>query len=263
MSALQVEGVSILAPGLAGWEASRAVLAGERPYLAEALPPLATTLLPANERRRITALVKLALHLAQEALVLAGRDPRDTRTVFASSGGDSAILDRICTTLSLPDRPVSPTHFHQSVHNTPAGYWSLATGCTQASTSLSAYDGSVAAGLLEAAALALAETAPVLLVACDLPPPFPLLAHRPLTAPFGMALVLNPLATGRRLAQLRVRPTAPEPATTLTDAGLEALRRGNPAARALPLLQAMACATPGRIILADDEDMAVSVEVEP
>ena len=87
---------------------------------------------------------------------------RDRYTVFASSGGDSEVLDKICTALTLPDRPVSPTQFHHSVHNTPAGYWSIATGCTQPSLSLSAYDSSFSAGLLEAAALAWAEAVRVL-----------------------------------------------------------------------------------------------------
>ncbi|HQA26294.1 MAG TPA: beta-ketoacyl synthase chain length factor [Candidatus Competibacteraceae bacterium] len=263
MSALFVEGVSILAPGLIGWNASRAVLTGERPYHAAALPPLTANLLPANERRRVTALVKLALHLAQEAVAMADCDPRTVCTVFASSGGDSEVLDQICAALTLPDRPVSPTYFHQSVHNTPAGYWAIATGCARASTSLSAYDGSVAAGLLEAAALALTEATPVLLVACDLPPPFPLLEHRPLTAPFGMALLLNPTATAPRLATLQVRPVGHRAPTTLADPDLEALRRGNPAARALPLLQTIACATSGRIILADEGEIAVNVDIEP
>ncbi len=113
-------------------------------------------------------------------------------TVFASSGGDSEVLDKICTALTLPDRPVSPTQFHHSVHNTPAGYWSIATGCTQPSLSLSAYDSSFSAGLLEAAALAWAEAVRVLLIAYDLPLPFPLSERRRIVAPFAVALLLNP-----------------------------------------------------------------------
>lgn len=262
MSGLYVESASVLAPGLAGWPASRAVLAGERPYLAEPMPAPTATLLPANERRRTTGIVKLALHVAQEAMSRVDRNPRETRTVFASSGGDSEVLDKICMALTLPDRPVSPTHFHQSVHNTPAGYWAIATGCTQASISLSAYDGSVAAGLLEAMALALAEAAPVLLVACDLPLPFPLSERRLITAPFGMALLLTPQPVASRLAVLQVRTTL-EPATPMDDAHLESLRLGNPAARALPLLWAIARPEQGRVVLGDDCGVAASVEVGP
>ena len=131
MNPLAVEAVGLMAPGLAGWTASQAVLAGQRPYVTEPMPAAIATLLPANERRRVTATIKLALQVAQEAMAQAAlpHDPSPAsergesavRTVFASSGGDSEVLDKICMALTQPDRPVSPTHFHQSVHNTPAG----------------------------------------------------------------------------------------------------------------------------------------------
>ncbi len=271
MNALFVESVGILAPGLAGWAASREVLAGERSYVAEPLPATIATLLPANERRRTTATVKLALHVAQEAMAQAaltpgpspgGRGGSPVYTVFASSGGDSEVLDKICTALTLPDRPVSPTQFHHSVHNTPAGYWSIATGCTQPSLSLSAYDSSFSAGLLEAAALAFAEAAPVLLVAYDLPLPFPLSERRAIVAPFAVALLLNPAPTERRRAVLRLQPATTEPADRLDDAGLERLRAGNPAARSLPLLSAIVRRECGRAVLSDG-GTSLSVDVAP
>ncbi len=270
-----------MAPGLAGWTASQAVLAGQRPYVVESMPAAMATLLPANERRRTTATVKLALQVAQEAVAQADIDAGAVRTVFVSSGGDSEVLDKICTALTQPDRPVSPTHFHHSVHNTPAGYWAIATGCTQTSLSLSAYDGGFAAGLREAAALAWAEQARVLLVAYDLPMPFPLSERRIIVAPFAVALLLNPAATVNRLALLRLAgsiPPAPRatpplqkrggedshyPADQLDDERLERLRIGNPAARGLPLLCAIARQTVGRLILSADEGATLSVEVEP
>jgi hypothetical protein len=271
MNPLAVESVGILAPGLAGWTTSREVLAGERSYVAEPMPAVIATLLPANERRRTTATVKLALQVAQEAMAQAaltpspspeGRGEALVRAVFASSGGDSEVLDKICTALTQPDRPVSPTQFHHSVHNTPAGYWSIATGCTQPSLSLSAYDGSFAAGLLEAAALAWAEAARVLLIAYDLPLPFPLSERRNIVAPFAVALLLNPLVTDRRQAILRLRQTTPEPVDRLDDGNLERLRAGNPAARSLPLLYAIARHKSGRVVLSDG-GVSLSVEVAP
>ncbi len=154
MNTLSIASIGLLAPGLAGWSASQAVLAGEQPYVAEPMPAAIGTLLPANERRRTTAIVKLALQVAQEAMA---QRKMQAHTVLASSGGDSEVLDKICVALTQPDRPVSPTQFHHSVHNTPAGYWAIATGCMLPSLSLSAYDGSFAAGLREAAALAWME----------------------------------------------------------------------------------------------------------
>lgn len=275
MNPLAVEAVGLMAPGLAGWTASQAVLAGQRPYIdiAEPMPATMATLLPANERRRATATIKLALQVAQEAMAQAaltpesspgnGREELSVRTVFASSGGDSEVLDKICVALTQPDRPVSPTHFHQSVHNTPAGYWAIATGCMQSSLSLSAYDGSFAAGLREAVALAWADQARVLLVVYDLPLLFPMAEHRKIVAPFAVALLLNPAATANRLALLRLGRDATEPADRLDDAGLERLRTGNPAARSLPLLCAMAQKAARRVILSAGESATLNVEVEP
>lgn len=258
---LSVESVGLLAPGLTGWLPSRAILAGEQPYLATPMPAPSAALLPANERRRVTGLVKLALHVAQEAMTRTDADPQTVRSVFASSGGDSEVLDKICVALTLPDRPVSPTHFHQSVHNATAGYWSIATRCPQPSISLSAYDNSFMAGLLEAAALAWAEAAPVLLVAYDVPQPFPLSERRVIVAPFGVALLLNPAPGERRLATLHLTPTAALTATVSAEPELERLRIGNPAARCLPLLQAIAQPLGQQIMLADDGGIGLRVEV--
>lgn len=266
MKALTVESVGLCAPGLPSWAAGRAALAGERAYAPEPLPAIAASLLPANERRRVTATIKLALHAAQEAVGSASATPDGKLaaalpTVFASSGGDSEVLDSICAALALPDRAVSPVHFHQSVHNTPSGYWSIATGCRHPSSSLSAYDGSFGGGLMETAALAWAEATRVLLVAYDLPPPFPLSDRRRIVAPFALALLLNP-NPARGLATLRLEPAAPSTATPLADPELERLRSGNPAARGLPLLCAIARRRAESILLAG-RGGGLRVEVEP
>ncbi|HUM95097.1 MAG TPA: beta-ketoacyl synthase chain length factor [Candidatus Competibacter sp.] len=267
MKALTVERIGLCGPGLLSWTAGRETLAGGRPYAPDPLPAIAAALLPANERRRVTATIKLALHAAQEAVGPASAAASDEGpaaalpTVFVSSGGDSEVLDKICAALTLPDRAVSPVHFHQSVHNTPSGYWSIATSCRRASTSLSAYDGSFGYGLLEAAALAWAEATPVLLVAYDLPLPFPLSDRRRIVAPFAVALLLSPHPAGG-LATLRLAPAADAPASRLTDPELERLRVGNPAARALPLLSAIARQTAESILLVE-RGRGIRVEVEP
>ena len=263
MNTLQVEGVGLMAPGLAGWPNGWAVLSGARPYVAEAMPTAIAALLPANERRRTTATVKLALQVAQEAALHADIAPNTTPMVLASSGGDSEVLDKICAALTLPDRPVSPTHFHHSVHNTPAGYWSIATRCAAASLSLSAYDDSFAAGLMEASALAWTDRTRVLLVAYDLPLPFPLSERRAIVAPFAVALALNPAPAEQRLATLRLTRNAERSASRLDDPQLETLRRGNPAARSLPLLRAIAHSTASRVTLSTGESGGLELEIEP
>ena len=107
-------------------------------------------MLPA-ERRRAGATVKLAIAAGSEALAQAGRDPADMAMVFAASGGDGETVHEILAVLARSTREVSPTRFHNSVHNAPAGYWTVATGSRAPSTSLCAFDESFAAGLLDAA----------------------------------------------------------------------------------------------------------------
>jgi hypothetical protein len=233
---LYVSSVGVAAPGLEGWPLTAAALRNEIPYRAEPLSRFVPAMLPANERRRATATIRLALRVAAEAMAEAPVD--SPAAVFSSCDGDLDVVDHLCRALALPERQVSPTHFHNSVHNAPAGYWSIASDVTAPSTSLSAWDGSFAAGLLEATTMTLSEGYPTLLVAYDQPAPPPLDRLRTTTTPFAVALVLTPDPGRAPLARLDIA-LGDGPETAITDP-LEALRRGNPAARALPLLAALA-----------------------
>jgi hypothetical protein len=258
--AVRVSAIGLAGPGLAGWEASRAVLLGEAPYAAAELPPYQPQLLPPNERRRATPAVRQAFRSAEDAVARAPRPAAELATVFASSDADMSIIHRICAALSEPSRIISPTDFHNSVHNAAAGYWSIAVGARGPSTTLSAYDASFAAGLLEAAALVLAEGCDTLLVAYDVVPPDPLNAKRPIGSAFSVALVLSP--DGAAAApRLRLELADGSSATRMDDATLEALRRSNPAARALPLLRLLAGPASGTVLLDKDGSGLLSVSV--
>ena len=239
MKPLYVEAVGLAAPGLAGWQAGAPVLAGAAPYAAQELAPYAPALLPPNERRRATQIVRLAFRTSEDALTATPLPPSQLATVFASSDGDTEVMHRINSALAQPARMISPTDFHNSVHNAAAGYWSIAVGSKLPSTSLAAHDATFAAALTEAAALALGDALDTLLTVCDLRMPVPLAEKRPIAEPFGVALVLTPARSERSLAALQLAETR-EPETALDDARLEALRRANPAARALPLLRLLA-----------------------
>jgi len=226
------------------------------------LPP--ALLLPANERRRAVQTVKIALAVGGEALTAAHREPGATPTVFASSGADGDTIHEILSALASADRAISPTRFHNSVHNASAGYWSIAAGSMAASTSLCCHDDSFAAGLLEAGVQACVEDHAVALIAYDAPYPSPLREKRPLGAAFGVALVLAPAPTPAAFARmdLVVEPGAAA-ATTLASAELEALRHGTPAARSLPLLSALAGQVETRVIIGYLNDMALRLTIRP
>jgi hypothetical protein len=262
MMRLFVEAVGLRGPGLDGWATGAPILSGQRPYLATptAIPP--ADLLPANERRRAPQTVKLTLAVGAEAFTNAGLPPASCPTVFASSGGDGETIHGILATLAGPVRELSPTRFHNSVHNVAAGYWSIATGARTPATSLCAHDGSFAAGLLEAGVQALATNGTVALIAYDLPYPAPLDAVRPIAAPFAVALLLSARAVARGMAWLEVELGSP-PSSPCAQPGLDALRRTIPAARALPLLEALACRRQTSMTLEYLDDLAVVVRVMP
>jgi hypothetical protein len=259
-----VEGVGLLGPGLNGWHASRALLADAAAYVPTPTVVTASDLLPAAERRRTGLPVKLALAAGHAAFLHAGRDAANTATVFTSSSGDGENLHHICATLASPEREISPTRFHNSVHNAPAGYWSIATRSRAPSTSLCAHDASFAAGLLDAAAQVAVDGTPVALITYDQPYPEPLHTVRAIGASFGMAMVLTPQITERVFAALDINLAAGEAsATRMSDAGLDAVRTTVPAARCLPLLAALARGSAAAIILVYGNKSHVRVEVTP
>ncbi len=235
-----VEGVGLLGPGLNGWQASRPVLSGNQPYVPAPTVVTASDRLPPAERRRTGIPVKLALAVGYEAFTNAGRDVATTATVLTSSCGDGETLHHICETLASAEREISPTRFHNSVHNAAAGYWSIAARSKEPSTSLCCYDASFAAGLLEAAAQVVGNGIPVALIAYDQPYPEPLHAVRAIGANFGMALLLAPQPGDRTFASLDVTlvPGEARP-TCMIDAGLDRVRSSIPAARSLPMLGAL------------------------
>jgi hypothetical protein len=232
-----VQGVSVLAPGLPNWEQSKPVLRGDTPYHVGPLPSFNTELLPATERRRSSEVVRWAITAAQEALTMSGLSGEHA-TVFASSDGDGQVINQICETLASCEPIISPTRFQNSVHNVAAGYWSIINHSHQASNSLAAYGGSFAAGLLEAAAQAVVENQPVLLVAFDLPYPEPLSQLRQIGYGFAAALVLAPTAEKNSLLKLEIEFSA-QPAPSVKSS-IPELLNDNPAAQSWPLLEALA-----------------------
>ncbi|WP_206996676.1 beta-ketoacyl synthase chain length factor [Trinickia mobilis] len=255
-----IEGVGLLGPGLANWEQAAQVLAGKAAYQPQRTVLPVPSALPPPERRRTVATVKLSLAIGREAALASGRDPAALSTVFASSGGDGHNCHVVCETLAGDDRELSPTRFHNSVHNAPAGYWGIAMGSMAPSNVLCAYDGSFAAGLLESVTQVAIDAKPTLLIAFDADYPAPIRDVRPVDDSFGVALVLAAQASERALARIEVR-LADAPATTLASPEFEALRLDNPAARALPLIEALAMRRSTSVVLDYLDDLRLEADI--
>ena len=238
-----INGIGLMAPGLEGLEASMPVLVGDTEWVSREMQNISLDILPANERRRTTSLIKYALSVALMATHDQNSKSSIAASVFASSDGDTDIVDKICESLCHNDIFLSPTLFHNSVHNAPAGYWAIATGSYTPSTSISAADASFSSGLMESLVQLHTLEADVLLVAYDCPPPPPLDKKRNIKKPFAIALVLGKTPRDSGYPSISIdylnykRHAATE--TRCQNQSLELLRCTNPAARSLPLLESI------------------------
>src|SRR3954452_10505363 len=262
-----IEGLGLLGPGLDGWTHSGPVLEGRSLYVRQPTNVPMPDGLPPAERRRLGLVVKLALNVGLEAISIAGVEPDALPAVFASSGGDGQNCHEICQGLANDERSISPTRFHNSVHNAAAGYWSIATRSRAASNALCAFDWSFSAGLLEAMTQVVVDQTRMLLVAYDAPYPQPLFAKRPIPEAFGVAFVLAPWrdeasrASGT-LGRLTLE-LSDSPPDRMGNADLEVLRASIPAARALPLLQQLAQRKTGVVNIEYLDGRSLAVEVVP
>jgi len=240
-----VEGIGFWGSGLPDWDAACAwARAGVQPAQVPARP--APMLLAANERRRAPATVAVALEAALAACEAAGREAAELPSVFTSTHGEMSISDYMCTTLASDPRAVSPTRFHNSVHNAAAGYWTIGTGAHVPATAISAGRASFAQGLVEAMAQLAAGSEAVLLVAYD----------GPACGPLGE--VATPCA-GLPTLRMALEPCAGTDAAD--DAGpLSRRLAGNAMQPALPLLEALALERT-QVLLPASPDLALRIDI--
>ncbi|MGR8935257.1 MAG: beta-ketoacyl synthase chain length factor [Gammaproteobacteria bacterium] len=194
------------------------------------------TLLPAALRRRASLTTRLAITAAQHACAIAEADAKHLVSIFASVGGEIQVTDELCRTLPDTNALLSPTQFHNSVHNATAGYWTILQSCQAANTAIAALDDTFAIGLLEAAAQLQQTPGDILLVCYD--EHWPQYLAPPMGGiPLACALVLSnkdlPHA-GFALSPPQFGTCTEALGSTLCD-----LIRTAPAAAAFPLLTAL------------------------
>ena len=241
----RIQGIGFWTNGLPSWAAA-CEFARTGALVADAPHKPSPQLLPANERRRAPESVAVALEVALSACQDAGRDPRTLPSVFASTHGDLAITDYMCSTLAANPGDLSPIRFHNSVHNAAAGYWTIGNGCMSPSTAISAHGASFAQGLVESLAQLATGTEAVLLACYDSAAVGPAATLWASNGLLGGALVLvrDGAGTGgpRIEATLRAGNAPPNDGPLARQAG------GNAMAPMLPFFDALAANTAGAIL---------------
>jgi hypothetical protein len=148
--------------------------------------------LPAAERRRLNPLTTAALRVAEK--LAAGRERaelQDAPLVFGSADGDGAVLMKLLGALRAHES-VSPTQFHNSVHNSPAGYWTIGLASQAASTAIACDDETFEVALLEAGLQAVVRDGPVVMLYASRSFPPELQRVRPDLQDFALACWCEP-----------------------------------------------------------------------
>ena len=256
-----VEGVGFWASRLPGWDIASSVIRGEQPAPETPSPRPVVSLLPPTERRRAPDTVAVALEVASRACEAAGRTPADLPSVFASTHGDTAISDYMCSTLASTPTLISPVKFHNSVHNAAAGYWSIGTGSVAPYTALSAFQYTFAAGLLEAATQVVCENKPVLYVAFDIEAKGPLSTVAHSRGLLGVGIVLAPVGQGQHRRIILSTESVQELDPTPARSAAAPLVAENALAPCLPLLEVLAQPNPRTVRLCLSNKTALNVQV--
>jgi hypothetical protein len=260
MTSVELVGIGIWCDEFSGWDQLRARFAGEP---AQEQEPLRPELIAARELRRAPLSVKMAVEVMNQACCMAGADPSMIATVFAGAYGDLQITDYMCRTLAESPRALSPTRFHNSVHNAATGYWAIATGSHSPASAISAYDNCVGMAILEAATQVVAEETPVLAVVQELAAPQAYQPFYDAEHPFSAALLMQPTGSGGApLASLtfKLQPRSNAPsslqqrATTYPDP--------NFAADIIPLLAAVNAGGQRQVELAISNHSSIQIIVD-
>lgn len=204
------------------------------------------SLIPAGMRRRTSMTTRMAITAAKHACTQANSDTQNLASVFASLGGEIQVTDALCRLLPDENELLSPTQFHNSVHNTTAGYWGILNKCQAPTTAIAAADDTFAMGLIEVWAQLQQEPGERLLVCYDeLWPQY-------LAPPIGQSAFACAFVLSTETDQSIGAITMPQ-VSQLTQQDLQVdwvkLTESAPAAAVVPLLLALQDEQPGLVPL--------------
>lgn len=262
-----IDGIAIWTPSLPSWEAAQQAFSDPTTQRKENQPvrnfpiPL-PTMLPPAERRRAPETVSLALEVARNAIAMWAGNPTELLSVFTSAGGDTPIIDDLCSTLVDSPQLISPTRFIHSIHNAPAGVWSMATVNAQANTALSAHLHSFSNGLLETIVQCHTEQKSVLFVGYDTAAPSALTCSLDSQMPMAVALVVSAQPSPSTQGVLHCVIKAHQDPQSLPQTACAKQLMASGMAQAWPLLEALASAKTTRLNLTLSAHQTLAIEFQ-
>lgn len=228
-------------PGFTDWDSLSSLLtSNQQPELTFTKP--APQIIPANERRRAPLLVKMAVETSWQAVSASRLSPQNVACVFGSGLGDTDITDYLCKALTTDLKQLSPTKFHNSVHNTAAGYWTISTACMEAANSIAAYQHTAGMVMLEALCQCIEQEQPVLITLYDTEVSLVLRELFPCEHNIALSLLIAPVQSGypNPLILSVATETTANCLRPLRNPALEKIKNTNPAAQLLNLMENIA-----------------------
>ena len=136
---------------------------------------LRPAILPPMLRRRTSAPTRAVAWVLGELAQASGANLHAAPIVLGTDHGEIGVTVDLLAAALDPAADVSPTRFHNSVHNTALGYVSIACGNRAGHTTISAGPDTLPAALIEGAARLATGAEDVLVVVADepVPPPLP------------------------------------------------------------------------------------------
>ncbi len=200
--------------------------------------------IPANERRRAPLPVKMAVEVSWQALQASGLSSDQVACVFGSGLGDTDITDYMCRALTTELKQLSPTKFHNSVHNAAAGYWTISSECMQAANSIAAYQYTAALSVLEALTQCTLEQVPVMITLFDAAACPAYKSLFPVEQSFAAALLVCPAgyrldAEALAIMSCTIQEASQQNETNNDPCPIAALAKVNPAAKIAPTLMGL------------------------
>jgi hypothetical protein len=197
-------------------------------------------------RRRASPLTRISVDVFEQATRAAGVDPATIPTIWATAHGEHGTAIKLLKMMLRGEGKVSPTHFHNSVHNTPSAYASIAAGNGSASTTLTGGPELVSSAILEAFCHLDAGTPEIVVVLGDEP------LHAPfergdMQEPLGIAFVFASAPDGAAFKLSNLRREA------LPSIKLHERLGGLYVTAGLPLLEHIVSRRPGTIPLEIEE----------
>ncbi|MDQ3032088.1 MAG: beta-ketoacyl synthase chain length factor [Myxococcota bacterium] len=255
-----VTGLALWSPGHRDLES---FVAGARD---ESVIDCSSPWVPPRLMRGASRLTRMLGEVACSACASGGADPKTVSTIYTSSYGEIETMVILLDAIFAGDGQLSPMRFKNSVHNSASGLGSIGTGNQGFSTALAAGDRSFEAAMIEAMVLLGERGGDAVIAAADDRLPAPLSAQ---CAREGLAIGMclrSERPAGGAIAVIDGLQQDDEEVTfgkMFAGRALPDALAINPAAAALPLIDALRAGVERRVTLAYGAARPFSVRVRP